>query len=47
MDKKVYTSPILTITAFVSDDVITASGLKYGGESGKADSGSFGALFGN
>ncbi|MBQ9604526.1 MAG: hypothetical protein IJR45_03835 [Firmicutes bacterium] len=45
MDKKVYTSPSLTITTLVSADVITASGLTFGGENGKSTSESFGSLF--
>ncbi len=46
MNKKVYTSPLLTLTTVSSCDVIAASGLTYGGENGKPVSESFSSMFG-
>ncbi|MBQ7265518.1 MAG: hypothetical protein IJS61_05410 [Firmicutes bacterium] len=45
MDKKVYESPSLTITALNSTDVITLSGLTLGNGIGKPQSESFKNLF--
>ncbi len=47
MDKKTYAAPTISIITINSNDVITASGLIFGGESGKSKSESFSALFGN
>ena len=44
--KKEYDSPVLTITELKNDDVITASGLIFGGDNGKSDKESFNDLFG-
>jgi len=43
--KKTYKTPQLNITNFISEDIITASGLTFGGEGGKPISESFGSLF--
>ena len=44
--KKEYESPVLTITELKNDDVITTSGLIFGGDNGKSDKESFNDLFG-
>ena len=41
-----YEKPILKITELKNEDVITASGLIFGGDNGKSDKESFGSLFG-
>ena len=46
MQKK-YENPILTITELKNEDVITVSGLIFGGDNGKSDKEGFGSLFGN
>lgn len=46
MTKK-YESPVLTITELKNEDVITTSGLVFGGEKGSSDKESFSSLFGN
>ena len=45
MSKKSYTSPVLTIITLSSNDIITASGLVFGGEKGKSNTESFDSLF--
>ena len=45
MTKK-YESPVLMITELKNEDVITASGLIFGGDNGKSDKESFNDLFG-
>ena len=44
---KKYESPVLTITELKNEDVITTSGLIFGGNNGKSDKESFGSLFGS
>ena len=44
--KKEYESPVLSITELKNADVITISGLIFGGDNGKSDKESFGSLFG-
>lgn len=43
---KKYESPVLSITELKNYDVITISGLIFGGDNGKSDKESFGSLFG-
>lgn len=43
--KSIYSKPEIEITIISNSDVITASGLVYGGSSGKAESESFNSLF--
>lgn len=45
MDKKVYTSPTLSVAVFGSADVITTSGLTFGGQKGSSASESFSSVF--
>ena len=42
-----YESPVLNITELKNQDVITASGLIFGGEKGSSDKESFSDLFGS
>ena len=44
--KKEYETPVLTITELKNEDVITTSGLIFGGDNGKSDKESFSDLFG-
>ncbi|MBQ9605379.1 MAG: hypothetical protein IJR45_08210 [Firmicutes bacterium] len=44
---KKYESPVLSITELKNDDVITTSGLVFGGEKGSSDKESFSDLFGS
>lgn len=44
---KNYENPVLIITELKNKDVITASGLIFGGDNGKSDKESFSSLFGN
>ena len=41
-----YEKPDLKITELKNEDVITISGLIFGGDNGKSDKESFGSLFG-
>ncbi|MBQ7264965.1 MAG: hypothetical protein IJS61_02585 [Firmicutes bacterium] len=41
-----YESPMIKITELKNEDVITTSGLIFGGEKGKSDKESFDSLFG-
>ena len=43
--KKIYFSPTVVVTAVNNTDVITRSGLVFGGEKGQSEKESFGALF--
>ena len=42
-----YESPVLKITELKNEDVITASGLIFGGDNGQSKKESFSSLFGN
>ena len=45
--KKTYSKPVFGITQFENSDVITLSGLIFGGDKGESQKESFGSLFGN
>lgn len=43
--KKSYDTPIIEVIAFKTEDVITTSGLNFGGANGKSEKESFNSLF--
>ena len=43
--KKSYNTPMIDVVALKNEDVITTSGLIFGGENGKSENESFNTLF--
>lgn len=43
--KKSYNTPMIDVVALKNEDVITTSGLIFGGENGKSEKESFNTLF--
>ncbi|MBQ9519239.1 MAG: hypothetical protein IJR59_05035 [Firmicutes bacterium] len=44
--KKIYTRPTVSVTVVKNTDVITLSGLTFGGDKGQSEKESFSSLFG-